>query len=69
MKLKDLLTVLRDNAKIYSWNTMKELGEFNVVYMEILNENMQPLLNVRDLEEKRVVVVRNHNDIITIFVK
>ena len=69
MKLKDLLEVLRDNAKIYSWNTMKELGEFNVGYMEILNENMQPLSNARNLEEKRVVVVRHYNDTMIIFIK
>lgn len=69
MKLEDLLYVLRSNAKIIDWDTMEEVGEFDTAYVEILDENMKIVANVKQLYEKEVICVNNNEDMIRILVK
>ena len=69
MKLKELLYVLRSNAKIIDWDTMEEIGEFDIAYVEILDKNMKFVDNLKQLYEKEVVCINNNEDMIKILVK
>ena len=63
MKLKDLLNVLRSNAKIIDWNTMKLIGEFNIMYFTIINDDFKQVKNYDLLLEREIVFINNDDEI------
>lgn len=69
MKLKDLLNVLKCNAKIIDWNTMDIVGEFDEMYMAILDDDFNYVINENDLLEKEVVFVNSADDEIRIGIR
>lgn len=48
---------------------MEEVGEFDIAHVEILDENMEVVDNVKQLYKKKVVCINNNEDMIRILVK
>ena len=61
MKLKDLLNVLRSNAKIIDWKNMKLIGEYNIMYVAVVDDNFKLVKNHDLLLDKEVVFI-NYDD-------
>ena len=69
MKLKELLKVFIANAKIIEWETMEELGEYQIIYGEIVDKNCKYTKEAEKIKEREVLFINNRNDIIRIGIK